>query len=50
MPPMTPFVPPEAQPIIKLSKLVKEAGQLGCDTFSSTVDAVIVKNWLKKGF
>ena len=34
-------------PVIKVSKLVKEVRQLGCETFSSTVDAVVLKNWLK---
>ena len=48
MPPMAPFVPPPTQLVIKLSKLVKEARQLGCETFSGTVDAVIAKNWLKR--
>ena len=33
---------------MKLSKLVKEARQLGCETFSVTIDAVAAKNWLKK--
>ena len=39
-----------AQPGVKLSKLVKEAKQLGCETFSGSVDAITTKNWLKKGF
>ena len=42
------FVPPPAQPMVKLSKLVKEARQLGCETFSGTVDVVAAKNWLKR--
>ena len=50
MPPIAPFVPPLAQPAIKLSKLVKEARQLGCETFSGTVDAVTTKNQLKRVF
>ena len=50
MPPMGPSVPPSAQPIIKLSKLVKEARQLGCETFLGTVDAVAAKNQLKRVF
>ena len=33
---------------MKLSKLVKKAKQLGCETFSGTVDAVVANNWLKK--
>ena len=45
--PMAPFPTPQAQPTLKLSKLVKEAKQLGCETFSSTMDAVAAKNWLK---
>ena len=44
---MAPFVPPPAQSAITLSKLVKEAKQLGCETFSGTIDAVVAKNWLK---
>ena len=44
---MAPFVLPPAQPTLKLSKLVKEERQLGCETFSGTVDAVVGKNWLK---
>ena len=48
MPLTTPFVSPLTYPIIKLSKLVNEARQLGRETFSSIVDAVIVKNWLKR--
>ena len=47
---MTTFVPPSAQPIMKLYKLVKEARQFGCETCSSTVDAVAAKNWLKRVF
>ena len=48
MPPMAPFVMPLAQPTLKLSKLVKEARQLGCETFFSTINAVMGKNWLKR--
>ena len=48
MPPMSPLVTPPAQPTIKLSKLVKDARQLGCETFSGTVDVVTAKNWLKR--
>ena len=33
---------------MKLSKLVKEARLLGCETFSRTVNAIMAKNWLKK--
>ena len=47
MPPMAPFVPPPARPNVKLSKLVKEVRQLGCETFSGTIEAVAAKNWLK---
>ena len=50
MPPTTTFVPPSTQPVVKLSKLVKEARQFGCETCSSTVDAVTAKNWLKRVF
>ena len=48
MPPMALFVSPLTQPVVKLSKLVKEARQLGCETFSGTVDVVVAKNWLKR--
>ena len=48
MPPMLPLVSPPVQPILKLSKLVKEVKQLSCETFFGTVDAVMVKNWLKR--
>ena len=48
MPPMAPLVTPLAQPTFKLSKLVKKAIQLGCETFSSIVDVVMEKNWLKR--
>ena len=41
-------VQPPAQSVIKFSKLVKKARQLGCETFSSTVDAVAMKNWLNR--
>ena len=50
VPPMAPFVPPLAQPTIKLSKLVKKVRQLGCETFSSTVDAITSKKLAKEGF
>ena len=33
---------------MKLSKLVKEARLLGCETFSGTLDANVAKNWMKK--
>ena len=45
---MAPIVPPLAQLTLKLSKLVKEARQLGCETFSSIVNTVVIKSWLKK--
>ena len=44
MPSMAPLATPPTQP----TKLVKEVRQLGCETFSSIMDAVVVKNWLKK--
>ena len=31
-----------------LSKLVKEACQLGCSTYEGTSDAIVAKQWLKK--
>ena len=46
---MATFAQPPAQPIVKLSKLVKEARELGCETFSSTVDIFAVNNLLKRG-
>ena len=48
MPPMAPLVTPPVQPTVKLSKLVKEVRQLGCETFFGTVDVVTIKNWLKR--
>ena len=48
--PTTTTAQPSAQPIIKLSKLVKKAKQLGCATFSGSVDAMVSRNWLKKVF
>ena len=33
---------------MKLSKLIKEARLLECETFSGTVDVVVAKNWLKR--
>ena len=47
---MRTFAQPSAQLMIKISKLVKEARQLGCETFSGSVDVVAAKNWLKKVF
>ena len=44
------FSQPSTQSRVKLSKLVKEARLLGCDTFSRTIGVVIAKNWLKKIF
>ena len=41
-------VTPQQGQWVKLSKLVKKARQLGCETFSRSVDVVLVKNWLKK--
>ena len=48
-PPMT-FAQSSTQQGVKLSKLVKEARLLGCETFSRIVDAIVAKNWLKKIF
>ena len=47
-PPLTTHVQPSTQPGLKLSKLVKEARLLGCQTFSGSVDAIVAKNWIKK--
>ena len=48
IPPPATFAQPSTQTEIKLSKLIKEARLLGCETFSGTVDAVVAKNWLKR--
>ena len=37
-----------AQPVIKLSILVKKARRLGCETFLGIVEAIATKNWLKR--
>ena len=50
MPLTTTTAQPSASPVVKLSKLVKKAIQLGCETFSGSVDVVIVTNWLKRVF
>ena len=47
-PPPTTHAQSSTQPGLKLSKLVKEARLLGCQTFSGTVDAIVAKNWIKK--
>ena len=48
MPPMTNLPQSSTTPGIKLSKLIKKARTLGCETFSGTVDAVVARNWLKR--
>ena len=48
VPPPATFAQPSTQSEVKLSKLIKEARLLGCETFSDTVDAVMAKNWLKR--
>ena len=48
VPPPIIFVQPSTQQEVKLSKLVKEARLLGCETFFGTVDAIVAKNWMKK--
>ena len=48
MQPTTTSAQPPAQPIVKLSKLVKKVRQLVCETFSGTINIVVAKNWLKK--
>ena len=50
MPPMTNLPQSSTTPRIKLSKLIKKARTLGCETFSGTVDAVVARNWLKRVF
>ena len=47
-PPPTTYAQPSTQRGVKLSKLVKEARLLGCQTFSGSVDAIVAKNWIKK--
>ena len=42
------FAQLSAQLIIKLSKLIKEAKQLGCEIFSGSIDVVVARNWLKR--
>ena len=41
---------PQKQYVVKLSKLIKKARQLGCETFSKIADVVATKNWLKRVF
>ena len=48
MPPMTNLTQSSTTPRIKLSKLIKKARTLGCETFSGTVDVVVPRNWLKR--
>ena len=48
VPPLTTYAQPFAQHGLKLSKLVKKARLLGCQTFFGSVDAFMVKNWIKK--
>ena len=48
IPPPATFAQPSTQTEVKLSKLIKEARLLGCETFSGTVDAVVAQNWLKR--
>ena len=49
-PPPTIFAQSLTQSGVKLSKLVKEARLLGCETFLGTIDAIVAKDWLKKIF
>ena len=48
MPPTATFAQPTAQQRVKLSKLVKEARQLDCETFFGSIDVVMAKYGLKK--
>ena len=48
VPPPATFAQTSTQSEGKLSKLIKEARLLGCETFLGTVDAVVAKNWLKR--
>ena len=47
-PPQAVHAQPSTQTVPKLSKLVKEARLLGCQTFSGSADAIVAKNWIKK--
>ena len=47
-PPQAVHAQSSTQTVPKLSKLVKEARLLGCQTFSGTADAIVAKNWIKK--
>ena len=47
---MATLAQPLAQSIIKLSKLVKEARQLGCEIFLDTINAIAAKKQLKRVF
>ena len=44
MPPIVTFPQPSTNTRIKLSKLVKEARMLGCETFFGSVDVVMARN------
>ncbi|XVF07246.1 hypothetical protein REPUB_Repub06bG0122200 [Reevesia pubescens] len=48
IPPQMPQAASAEQSAPKLSKLIKEARQLGCESFFGTVNAVVAKNWLKR--
>ena len=48
LPPPTTYAQPSTQLGLKLSKLVKAARLLGCQTFFGSVDAIVAKNWIKK--
>ena len=47
-PPPTTHAQPSTQSGLKLSKMVKKARLLGCQTFSRSIDAIVAKNWIKK--
>ena len=47
MPPTVTIAQPPSQSVVKFFKLVNEARQSGCETFSGTIDVVATKNWLK---
>ena len=44
IPPSTTFPQPSTNSGTKLSKLIKKAKTLGCETFSGSVDAVVARN------
>ena len=50
VPPTTTYAQPLTHTWVKLSKLVKKARQLSCETFSGSIDAIMARSWLKRIF